>query len=250
MSEVPYHFEHSGHCPACDKATVFRANSSYFRNSLRCEICQSVPRQRVLMYTLSRFFPKWRELAIHEGSPGWDIVSRRLVSECPAYIASQFDVSVPFGSLVTQTKLPCKAYKSENLEAQSFADGQFDLVLTQDVFEHIYEPDKAIREIARTLKPGGATLMTVPIVMGRQQSRRRAKLVDGKNVDLLEPQFHGSPLGGGSLVTVDWGFDLTAYLHAASGLNFIALQIDNIDLGIRAELNEVLVGFKRPLPLL
>jgi hypothetical protein len=26
------------------------------------------------------------------------------------------------------------------------------------------------------------------------------------------------------------------------------LQIDNIDLGIRAELNEVLVGFKRDVP--
>jgi hypothetical protein len=65
----------------------------------------------------------------------------------------------------------------------------------------------------------------------------------------MEPQYHGNPLAkSGALVTIDWGYDIVEYLHHHSRLNFIMLQVDNIDFGIRADLNEVLVGSKRPIP--
>lgn len=200
------------------------------------------------MHVLSKFIPDWREKAMHESSPGWDIVSHRLAAECKSYVASQYGLSVPFGTSV-QTHLPCKSYRSENLEQQTFADASFDIVVTQDVFEHIFWPHLAIKEIARTLKPGGATLMTVPIVRGAQPSRRRAALVDGKVSHLLPAQYHGNPVDSkGALVTVDWGYDIVSYLQYHSGLSFMMIQIDNIDLGIRATLNEVLIGFVGDLP--
>lgn len=37
-----------------------------------------------------------------------------------------------------------------------FADGQFDIVVSTAVFEHLYNPFQAAREIHRVLKPGGA----------------------------------------------------------------------------------------------
>jgi ubiquinone/menaquinone biosynthesis C-methylase UbiE len=46
-------------------------------------------------------------------------------------------------------------------EAQSFPAESFDIVVTQDVFENLFAPDRAIKEIARTLRPGGAHIMTV-----------------------------------------------------------------------------------------
>ncbi|MEP9366975.1 class I SAM-dependent methyltransferase [Xanthobacter sp. VNH20] len=244
-----FHFEHSGRCPACGQATVFTASGPYFRSTLKCQKCNSVPRNRALMHILSQFFPKWRDLIIHESSPGWDFVSQRLVRECKFYTASQYDTSAPFGSVVEAPRLPCKKYQSENLEDQTFADETFDLVITQDVFEHIFHPDRAIREIARTLKPGGATIMTVPIVLKNRPSRRRASLKNGEIKNLLEPQFHGNPVSNdGSLVTIDWGYDVVSYLQFHSGLSFMMIQIDNIDIGIRADLIEVLIGFKHPIP--
>ena len=39
----------------------------------------------------------------------------------------------------------------------SLPDNTFDLFVTQDVFEHIPEPEKALKEIYRCLKPGGGT---------------------------------------------------------------------------------------------
>lgn len=203
------------------------------------------------MHVLSEHFPDWRNRCIHESSPGWDIVSQRLAKECKSYVATQYNRAVPFGNMVEAPRMPCKTYRSENLEAQTFENNIFDLVITQDVFEHIFHPDKAIQEIARTLKPGGATLMTVPIVMKGRSSRRRAMLENDSIKHLLPPEIHGNPVGAnGSLVTIDWGYDIVAYLQKQSGLSFMMVQIDNIDLGIRADLIEVLVGFKREVPKL
>lgn len=245
-------FQHAGRCPACGGETTFVAEGPYFRNTLKCIKCKSVPRHRALMHVLSQYFPNWHSLTVHESSPGWDIVSQRLARECGNYTASQYDPKIPSGTVVEAPRMPCRKYRCENLEAQTLQDHSFDLVITQDVFEHVFRPDLAIREIARTLKPGGATLMTVPIVRKSKPSRRRAALVAGKVINLVEPpEFHGNPISGeGALVTIDWGFDVVRYLQHHSGLSFIMIQIDNIDLGIRADLIEVLIGFKAPIPSL
>jgi SAM-dependent methyltransferase len=136
------------------------------------------------------------------------------------------------------------------LQHQTFADEVFDLVLAQDVFEHIFEPDKAIKEIARTLRPGGAFIATVPIVLKTRPSRPRAAFLDGQIRHYLPAEYHGNPMSAeGSLVTIDWGYDIGAYLQHHSGLSVLILQkIDNIDQGIRADYIEVLVGIKQTDP--
>lgn len=245
-AQASFHFEHAGYCGICEKHVLFSAKGPYFRNTLKCPSCGSVPRNRALFHVLTTHFPSWRNLAIHESSPGWDRVSARLREESSRYVATQWDPKIPFGSLH-----PHKGYRSEDLQSQTFADSHFDLVVTQDVFEHIFRPDLAIKEIARTLKDGGAFICTVPIVRKVRPTIRRASLVEREVKHLLEPQYHGNPVSkDGSLVTVDWGYDIISYLQHHSGLSFMMLQIDNIDLGIRADLNEVLIGFKRAMPAL
>ena len=250
LAEASYSFDYDGHCPVCDQDVTFHASGPYFRNTLICPICQSRPRHRALMYAIERMLPRWREYSVHESSPGWDAISIRLQKNCANYIASQYDTSHSPGAIVP-TKMPYKTYRCENLECQTFEDEIFDLVVTQDVFEHINRPDLAIREIARTLKTGGAFIATVPIVRKLRPSQRRAKINDGEIVHLMDPEYHGNPLNkGGSIVTIDWGYDIVSYLQHHSQLNFLLLQVDNIEFGIRADLNEVLIGLKRPIPSL
>jgi SAM-dependent methyltransferase len=43
-----------------------------------------------------------------------------------------------------------------------FDTGSFDMVLATDVLEHVDDDARAVAEIARTLKPGGHVLITVP----------------------------------------------------------------------------------------
>jgi hypothetical protein len=53
---------------------------------------------------------------------------------------------------------------------------------------------------------------------------------------------------GGSLVTVDWGYDIAQYLAAQSGFPTTIFTIDDIEQGIRAEYIEVVVTTKTKLP--
>jgi SAM-dependent methyltransferase len=238
-----------GHCPICDGDVLFEMKEPGVHRSTTCPGCASLPRQRALWVALNGAFPNWRGLAIHEGSPGWDSLSHRLARECRYYTASQHLPDYPSGYMFEGTTLPGRDFYVQDLERQTFDSASFDLVITQDVFEHLFDPAGAIREIARTLKPGGATLMTVPVVRRFAPSVRRARrLMPGVVKHLLPPEYHGNPVSGeGSLVTVDWGFDIAAHLARASGMHFVMQTFEDIEFGIRDECNQILIGYKAPL---
>lgn len=239
-----YVLQVEGHCPVCEQPATFASKDAWLRDHFLCLTCGSQPRERALFSVLTQLRPDWRELKIHESSPG-TAASTRLADQAPGYLASQYDPSIPWGSVH-----PNGRWRSEDLERQTFADESFDLVVTQDVMEHVFAPDLAMREIARTLKPGGLHICTVPIVNKERPSVRRARRrPDGTVEHLLPPSYHGDPMSpDGVLVTIDWGYDIAAVWDAASGMTTTIFTIDDLGRGIRAEYIEVLVSRKGPLP--
>lgn len=90
-----------------------------------------------------------------------------------------------------------------------FSDNSFDAIISCEVFEHIPSIDDALREAARTLKPGGRFIGTFPFLHYRDDSVRLAALVNGDIDYLIKPPiYHGNPMdpNGGSLV-----FELPAW---------------------------------------
>jgi SAM-dependent methyltransferase len=135
--------------------------------------------------------------------------------------------------------------RCENLEVLSFDDESIDLHVSQDVVEHIFHPEQAFREIARTLKPGGMHIFSVPIVNKDKPTARRARISNGEIYHLVPPQYHDDGFGGPkSLVTFDWGYDICRHIHEASGLFTHIIQIDDVSKGIRADLIDILVTVK------
>lgn len=229
--------KHQGFCPLCGRETTFLAQYDWFRDHLKCVRCGSVPRERALFAVLEDFYPNWRDLRVHESSPGNRGASPKLRAECANYSTSQFDERLELGAVDTE-----RGFRNENLEALTFDDGSFDIFITQDVFEHIFRPDLAIKEIARTLRSGGAHVCTVPLVRKGQKSFRRAGNKGGDIVHFAEPQFHGNPVKSeGALVTFDWGYDICTYLALHSGLLVTRILIDDLDRGLRAEHLDVLI---------
>jgi SAM-dependent methyltransferase len=192
------------------------------------------------MLTIEKYYSNWRELRIHESSPSDCSISHKLKCECKEYTATQYYPDKEFGIKVN-------GVQNEDLENQTFQDEVFDIVITQDVMEHIFHPDKAFKEIARTLKKGGTHIFTVPIINKHKKTEVWAiKDKNGIPVFLKEPEYHLNPVDPkGSPVTMHWGFDIVDFIKQKSGLETTIEYIDDLNFGIRAEFIEVLVSFKK-----
>ena len=98
-----------------------------------------------------------------------------LAQGCAGYIPSQFFPDRTPGSSVGK-------FRCETLESRTFPDESIDLHVTQDVIEHVLHPERLFAEIARTLKPGGAHIFTVPLVNKERPSRPRARMAEDGTV--------------------------------------------------------------------
>lgn len=232
-------FKHeSGYCPICEKEATFSAKHSWLRDHYLCSGCGSIPRERAIMHVLQTRYPNWRDLRIHESSPGNRGTSVKLATECKNYTASQYDPDLGFGNTH-----PSRGYRSENLEKQTFPDESFDIVVTQDVMEHIFDAEAAFRDIHRTLKPGGAHIFTTPLVNKKKPTQRRAELrPDGTVHHLFPPEYHGNPMSSeGSLVTFHWGFDIADFIEKSTAEPAELIHPTDARMGIEAEYIEVVI---------
>jgi SAM-dependent methyltransferase len=229
-----------GFCPICQRRTVFIARHAWLRDHLKCLRCRSIPRWRAVIVVLETHFPAWRAGRLHESSPG-GAASNKLARECAGYEASNYFTDTPAGQRRNGTRC-------ENLEHQTFADATFDLVVTQDVFEHVLHPEQAFREVARTLKPGGAHVFTVPWYYWKK-TVVRATGAPGAIEHLLAPEYHGNPIdANGSLVITEWGHDLTGIIETATGLSTTVMRITDRRQGIEGKFIEVFITQKGDLP--
>ena len=230
--------ENDGWCPICEAPAHFVARESWLRAHYRCEGCHSVPRHRALMLSLQERFPDWRELRIHESSPAGPL-SKKLDRECAAYLPTHYWPDVRPGDIH-------EGVRCENLERQTFGDEVFDLVVTQDVMEHVLDPWAAYREIARTLRPGGAHVFTTPIYKNLGRSRPRARHGANGAIEYLEEaEYHMNPIDSeGSLVTIDYGQDIGELIMSHAGTPTTIYRTIDQSRGLLAEFLEVLVSVK------
>lgn len=85
-----------------------------------------------------------------------------------------------------------------NLEERiPYPDDTFGVVTAGEVLEHIYDPDRLLREIRRVLRPGGHLALTTPNL---QAWYNRALFVAGIQPIFYESSTKSSEIGAGPLV--------------------------------------------------
>jgi SAM-dependent methyltransferase len=227
-----------GFCQCCRQPTFFQVRGAWLRDQYVCIQCGSIPRQRHLMYILDRYFPGWEQWTIHESSPSVNFLARW----CPEYSCSQLFPNVALGGFVN-------GVRCENLERLTFASESFDLFVTQDVFEHVFDPARGLTEIMRVLRPGGAHVFTAPKHRGLRTSSPRAQLFGGEVTHIREPEYHGNPVGDRrSLVTWDYGDDFELLMTRWTGYPVCTFVNRDAALGIDGEYLEVFVMRKTEEP--
>ncbi len=239
---MTFSYEHDGYCPCCDTRQIFKCASDEYRDELVCATCHSVVRERALALVLSEILPHWRTLAIHESSPADRGISKRLAADAPYYLASHYYPAHPLGATID-------GYRNEDLENQTFADESFDLVVTLDVMEHVFRPDKVYREIHRTLKGGGYYLHTFPIRKDRVEAwtPRAVRNPDGSMDHLGNvPEYHRNPIDEeGALVACDYGYGISRRITEWAPFDVRITRFWDETHGIIGEYTEVVVCRKR-----
>ncbi|MFI4957143.1 MAG: class I SAM-dependent methyltransferase [Gammaproteobacteria bacterium] len=74
------------------------------------------------------------------------------------------------------------AYPECDMTNLTYQDSQFDIIIHSDTLEHVPAPKRALAELRRVLVPGGVTIFTVPIIVGKMTRSR----------DWLPATYHGA----------------------------------------------------------
>ena len=202
-------------CFICGGEATFNIHKSVARfGEASCELCGASKVNSDFAHALvSKFTGKdgslmesltlLKELRIYEAA------STGVIHDClknlPNYVCSEYFEEVQTGSYKD-------GVRCEDITNLTFQDDSFDLVITQDILEHVYDPYLALSEIQRILKPGGYHIFTVPFHEGIN-TVTRAKQIDGKIIHLSPPVHHvGRGKTQGALVFTDFGEDIEGNL--------------------------------------
>ncbi len=117
------------------------------------------------------------------------------------YYSSQY-----LPNIIPGTQIRDKVY-CQNVEALSFENSTFDLVISEDVFEHVRDYKKGFSEISRVLKIGGYHIFTAPCHFDKK-TIIRIDICGPDDVYLLPPKYHGDPIRGKILAYRTFGLDI------------------------------------------
>jgi GT2 family glycosyltransferase/ubiquinone/menaquinone biosynthesis C-methylase UbiE len=200
-------------CTVCGSARLVPIEGVVLRESIRCTGCYALGRsQAVAQVLLDRFGTGAQEslaellraapeLRVHElGFVGGIADTLR---GWKGYSTSEYFDDVPLGSPGPH------GVRCEDVTRLTYADESFDIVLSQDVMEHVPDPRQGFAETFRVLRPGGSHIFTIPQDRDLRHSVTRTRLGPAGLEHLLPAAYHGDPVRQeGALVFTDFGLDV------------------------------------------
>ena len=113
------------------------------------------------------FYFARKDLARHMAELGGHITGRTLDVGCGGKHYEMLCASSEYIGLEIDSEVNRKSKRADYFyggQKFPFEDGAFDSLVTNQVFEHVPNPNEFLDESCRVLKPGGVMLMTVPFV--------------------------------------------------------------------------------------
>ena len=207
-----------GKCNICGNSTIFICiDVQAIRNNMYCPFCQSSSRKRhVAKLLIDKLIPNVSSLAdvrLNNEFNNLNIYNAdvndafyQVLHKYTSYSCSSYIPNIKIGTEI-QEKVFC-----QNLEKLTFADENFDVVITEDVFEHIRDFKKGFREVYRVLKKGGYHIFTVPCFFDKP-TLVRVDTSGEEDIHLLPPEYHRDRIRGKILAYRTFGIDIFEILE-------------------------------------
>jgi SAM-dependent methyltransferase len=167
-------------------------------------------------------------------------ISLWLKNNCRGYQPTGYFPNLSLGQMVN-------GLKNENLECLTIEDSSVDIWLHLDVLEHIFSPFLALKEIYRTLRPGGLCLFTAPTYPERTKSEQVAFQLAGGGMHIIgEPEYHGNPQRpeDAALVTWRYGYDLPLLIQRETGFDVEVRRWQSKQISVMGIMTEVYICTK------
>lgn len=213
----PPSYRESFHCPRCGLNSRQRLAADVLRDVLRAPLAGATSRRSIYLHEQLTAMYQW---VCSTFAPQHEIVGSEWL-----------------GAEVTPGSVDERGIRHEDIHAHSFEDERFDVVLSTDVLEHVWDIDQAMRETCRILRPGGTLIATVPWNYGAPETVQVARLADGQVEYLDRPEIHGNPTDPeqGSLVFYRYGWDLLDRIRAAGFADAAGLAFWSARHGVMGE---------------
>jgi hypothetical protein len=213
-------FSVEGYCYICQKAVKFYVDYLYsyeidgvlmpnWRESLICPLCGLNNRMRASIHLFKQVLNPSPESKIY--------ISEQTTPLYQWFVNNYVNVtgSEYLGKGTTHGQMNARGIRNEDMTCLSFADSQFDFILSFDVFEHVPDFQRAFQECFRVLKHNGKIFFTVPFEVNSEKNIIRAIKKENNDIEhLLPPEYHVDPINSrGCLAFYRFGWEMLSQLR-------------------------------------
>jgi SAM-dependent methyltransferase len=195
LSDRPWNWRlHAGRCPACAGRLFISFGRTAFHT--RCLTCRSTLVNLSMIPLINSHCG-----GAFEGKSAYEMSSygatyNYLLKAFPEVYFSEYMEGRPLGAIVD-------GLRNEDATRLTYADESFDIVTSNQVFEHVHDDIRAYSECYRVIRAGGALIFTVPLY-DTPATVRVAQLSGGTIKWIGTPEYHDSRLGGPHSAPVFW----------------------------------------------
>lgn len=205
-------FYYYGNCSVCNSPQPFIVDYQFsedvegkrvpnWRERLICPNCGCNSRQRFIIHKIFDCYSSDMQILMYEQASN---VFEKVKREIPKVKGFEY-----VGDCRGEQKA-IDGIVLEDICELSYMDEEFSLLVSNDVFEHVYDYEKAFLEAYRVLKPGGKLLFTVPFDGNSATTARRVEK-DGDGFIYTQSQwYHDCAVAGQAplLVYQVFGWDI------------------------------------------
>lgn len=145
-----------------------------------------------------------------------------LKANWPTVIASEFFPREKLGSAIG-------GVLNQDVQELTFDNERFDLVTSNQVFEHVPDDIRGYAECFRVLRKGGALIFSVPLY-DSDHTEKIAYLDEGNVIFTGEPEYHDSRMSGAKSAPAFWHHSLNDIADRVKTAGF--MKVDLVDVFI------------------